>query len=287
MFGLVLGSFYNVLGYRLPKKESIVFPSSHCPNCNHQLKFWDLIPVLSYIFLKGKCHYCKKKISIIDPIIELATAILFVISYYIFGFSMNFFIALIFSSICIITISSDVRYMIIEDSVLIVGEILILILTLIKLKCIINIMKINVRVNFIYHFLDMTFLHNSAITRQNTISSLQHIQTIWKSIIFILRRSNDIYRLIMSYSLSRAFSVDSPKALGKGINRSTLRNHHIETDVKTHLHHLGRDNDTWDIFQFIEIFTQISFQSCPVHSLESAVDKHLFHIRVQVFYRLI
>lgn len=60
MLGLVLGSFYNVLGYRLPKKESIVFPSSHCPNCNHQLKFWDLIPVLSYIFLQGKCHYCKK-----------------------------------------------------------------------------------------------------------------------------------------------------------------------------------------------------------------------------------
>lgn len=132
MFGLVLGSFYNVLGYRLPKKESIVFPSSHCPNCNHQLKFWDLIPVLSYIFLQGKCHYCKKKISIIYPIIELATAILFITSYYIFGFSMDFFIALIFSSICIITISSDIRYMIIEDSVLIVGEILILILTLIK-----------------------------------------------------------------------------------------------------------------------------------------------------------
>ena len=86
MLGLVLGSFYNVLGYRLPKKESIVFPSSHCPNCNHQLKFWDLIPVLSYIFLQGKCHYCKKKISIIYPIIELATAILFVTSYYIFGF---------------------------------------------------------------------------------------------------------------------------------------------------------------------------------------------------------
>ena len=71
-------------------------------------------------------------------------------------------------------------------------------------------MKINVRVNLIYHFLNMTFLHNSAITRQNTESSLQHIQTIWKSIIFILRRSNDIYRLIMSYSLPQYFGKNLP-----------------------------------------------------------------------------
>ena len=128
VIGLVLGSFYNVLGYRLPKKESIVFPSSHCPNCNHKLKLFDLIPVLSYLFLKGKCRYCKKKISMLYPIIELLTALLFTISYYLYGFSYEFAIALIVSSAAVITIASDIRYMIIEDSILIISGILIIIL---------------------------------------------------------------------------------------------------------------------------------------------------------------
>lgn len=131
VFGTVIGSFYNVLGYRLPKKESIVFPSSHCPNCNHQLNFFDLFPIFSYIFLKGKCRYCKQKISIIYPLIELLTGILFVISYHIFGFSIEFAIALIFSSVAVITIVSDTRYMIINDEILIIGSIAILILTFI------------------------------------------------------------------------------------------------------------------------------------------------------------
>lgn len=131
LFGLVLGSFYNVLGYRLPKKESIIFPASHCPNCHHHLGFKDLFPIISYIFLKGKCRYCKKKISIIYPLIEFLTGTLFVLSYLVFGLSIKFIIALVFSSIVIITIVSDVRYMIIEDSILIIGEILIIILLII------------------------------------------------------------------------------------------------------------------------------------------------------------
>ena len=60
IFGLVFGSFFNVVGYRIPNNMSIIFPESHCPNCNHKLKFYELIPVLSYVFLKGKCKKCKK-----------------------------------------------------------------------------------------------------------------------------------------------------------------------------------------------------------------------------------
>lgn len=130
IFGMVIGSFFNVLGYRLPKKESIVFPSSHCPNCQHKLSFFDLFPVLSYLFLKGKCRYCNVKISPIYPLIELLTAILFIISYLVFGFSIEFVIAIVFSSVTIITIVTDIRYMIIEDSVLIVGGIIIAILSI-------------------------------------------------------------------------------------------------------------------------------------------------------------
>ena len=90
ILGLVFGSFYNVVGYRLPNNMSIAFPASHCPNCNHKLKFYELIPVLSYIFLKGKCSSCKKRISIFYPFFELLTAILFTISYLIFGFNLKF-----------------------------------------------------------------------------------------------------------------------------------------------------------------------------------------------------
>ena len=131
VFGLVLGSFYNVIGYRVPKRESIVFPASHCPNCKHKLQILDLIPVFSYLFLKGKCRYCHKKISIIYPIIEILTALLFVLSYLLYGPTIKFLIAIIFSSVTIITIVSDIRYMIIDDVVLIVGGVLILLLNFI------------------------------------------------------------------------------------------------------------------------------------------------------------
>lgn len=69
IIGLVFGSFYNVVGYRLPNKMSIVF-QSHCPNCNHKLNFYELIPVLSYIFLGGKCKKCKCKISFFYPFLN-------------------------------------------------------------------------------------------------------------------------------------------------------------------------------------------------------------------------
>ncbi len=129
VIGTVLGSFYNVLGYRLPKGKSIVFPSSHCPNCKHKLKFLDLFPILSYVFLKGKCRYCKKKISIIYPVMELITGILFAVSYYCFGPTIEFLISIVFVSVCIICTISDIRYMIIMDEVLIGGGLLIILLT--------------------------------------------------------------------------------------------------------------------------------------------------------------
>ena len=63
ILGITLGSFYNVVAYRLPRGESIVFPSSHCPNCNHKLTPLELIPIFSFLFQKGKCKNCKVKIS--------------------------------------------------------------------------------------------------------------------------------------------------------------------------------------------------------------------------------
>jgi len=91
ILGLVFGSFFNVCIYRMPRGESIVFPPSHCTHCNNRLKFYDMIPVLSYIFLRGRCRYCKEKISIKYPIIELLTGFSFLLIYLRYGISLNFF----------------------------------------------------------------------------------------------------------------------------------------------------------------------------------------------------
>ena len=123
-----MGSFYNVVGYRLPKGESIVFPGSHCPKCNHKLTPIELIPVFSYLIQRGKCKHCKKKIASFYPIIELSTGILFAVSFYSFKFKPNLFISLILVSLLMIIIVSDLNYFIIPDSILIISSILILLI---------------------------------------------------------------------------------------------------------------------------------------------------------------
>ena len=133
IFGLILGSFYTVVGERLPEGKSIVNPPSHCPNCNHRLGILELIPVFSFLFLGGKCKNCRSKIPVLSTIIEVLTAILFLIAYIRFGISIKLFIALIFISMLAIVIVSDIRYMVICDEVLIIGNILIFILLIINI----------------------------------------------------------------------------------------------------------------------------------------------------------
>jgi leader peptidase (prepilin peptidase)/N-methyltransferase len=88
VLGLVIGSFLNVCIYRIPKEESIAFPPSHCGKCSHELMAIDLIPVISYIFLRGKCRFCKEKISARYPIIETLNALLYLIVYLKFGLTL-------------------------------------------------------------------------------------------------------------------------------------------------------------------------------------------------------
>ncbi|HEY8345215.1 MAG TPA: prepilin peptidase [Bacillota bacterium] len=76
IFALIIGSFLNVLIYRIPRGESIVFPPSHCPQCGHRLGVGDLIPVLSYIFLRGRCRYCHHRINPRYAVVEVLTALL-------------------------------------------------------------------------------------------------------------------------------------------------------------------------------------------------------------------
>ena len=127
IIGTIFGSFYNVVGYRVPKEESIVYPSSHCPKCNHKLNFFELIPIISYIIQKGKCKKCKEKIGIFYPIFELITGILFTLTLKIYGLTPNLLIILTFISMLIIITISDIKYMIIPDSILLFFAVLIII----------------------------------------------------------------------------------------------------------------------------------------------------------------
>lgn len=118
ILGTILGSFYNVVGFRLPKDESILKPAhSYCDNCKHQLGFTSLIPIFSYLFQGGKCKYCKAKISLFYPFIELLTGALFAVSYYSFGFTPDLFISLSLVSLFSIVIVSDLNYLMIPDEV--------------------------------------------------------------------------------------------------------------------------------------------------------------------------
>jgi leader peptidase (prepilin peptidase) / N-methyltransferase len=89
ILGLLIGSFLNVCIYRIPRNESISYPPSHCGSCGKNIKGYDLIPVISYTLLKGKCRYCKEKISIRYPAIEVLTAILFSAVYIKYGLSFE------------------------------------------------------------------------------------------------------------------------------------------------------------------------------------------------------
>ena len=131
LLGSALGSFYNVLGLRIVKHESIIRPRSHCEKCGHELKWYELIPILSFIFLKGRCKNCKTKLSWLYLFSEVFCGLLFLISYYSFGFSYNLLIALIISSLLIIVTVSDLTYMIIPNRFIIISSLLILIIKLI------------------------------------------------------------------------------------------------------------------------------------------------------------
>lgn len=118
LFGLVFGSFFNVVGLRVPKKESIVTPPSHCTSCNRQLTALDLIPVLSYLFLRGKCRRCGAKISPIYMVTELVTGLLFAFAVWKLGITFEMAVAILFISLLAIIVVSDIAYMLIPDKVL-------------------------------------------------------------------------------------------------------------------------------------------------------------------------
>jgi leader peptidase (prepilin peptidase) / N-methyltransferase len=119
IYGVFLGSFYNVVGLRVPLKQSIIKPRSACPTCGHQLKPYELIPVISYFLQGGKCRGCKSRISPIYPTFELLTGVLFMTAPLVIGWSGELVVALSLISMFMIIIVSDINYMLIPDKILI------------------------------------------------------------------------------------------------------------------------------------------------------------------------
>lgn len=118
--GLVFGSFFNVVGLRVPAKQSVIRPRSACPRCRRPLTAGELIPVLSYIVQRGKCRTCGAKISPIYPAVELVTGLLFATAPFFVGWSGDLLIALTLISLFMIIVVSDLAYMIIPDKILLI-----------------------------------------------------------------------------------------------------------------------------------------------------------------------
>jgi len=119
--GTLIGSFLNVCIYRIPENKSIVSPPSSCSVCGHRLGFLDLIPVLTYVFNKGKCRHCGAKYSVQYPLIELLNGIFYLLVFYKYGLEWISVMHCITISLLIVIFMIDLRYKIIPDSLVIFG----------------------------------------------------------------------------------------------------------------------------------------------------------------------
>jgi leader peptidase (prepilin peptidase) / N-methyltransferase len=115
VFGAAIGSFLNVCIFRLPEHHSIVKPLSQCPHCQHPIRFYDNIPLISYLILKGRCRDCGEKIALRYPLVEFITAILAVLLFGKFYLTLNFLVFFIFTAVLLVITFIDLDYQIIPD----------------------------------------------------------------------------------------------------------------------------------------------------------------------------
>jgi leader peptidase (prepilin peptidase)/N-methyltransferase len=128
VFGLLIGSFLNVVIYRLPREESVVFPPSHCPGCDAKILPWDNIPLLSYLILRGACRSCGNKISLRYPAVELFTGVVFALIALRFGFAPATLLFAAFAAALIVAGMVDIDHQIIPDEISLGGLVLGLVL---------------------------------------------------------------------------------------------------------------------------------------------------------------
>lgn len=121
IFGSFVGSFLNVCIHRMPLQESVVSPRSHCPSCKKTIRWYDNIPLISYIILKGKCRHCSAKISFRYFIVEFLTGLVFALFYGHFGLTYSFFVYIIFACCMIVATFIDIPHRIIPDEISVGG----------------------------------------------------------------------------------------------------------------------------------------------------------------------
>ncbi|OFW57184.1 MAG: hypothetical protein A2133_08765 [Actinobacteria bacterium RBG_16_64_13] len=124
LLGLVIGSFVNVVIYRLPRRESLVRPGSHCPNCDAPVRWFDNIPVASWLILRGKCRACRDRISVRYLLVESITAAAFVLAMWRFGFAWQLLVAWAFITAMVAIAFIDYDHMLIPNKIVLPGALL-------------------------------------------------------------------------------------------------------------------------------------------------------------------
>lgn len=121
VFGLLVGSFLNVCICRMPKEESIISPPSHCPQCSYRIRWYDNIPLISYLLLRGKCRGCGTHISLQYPLVEFLNGILALFLFLKFGPTPDFAALFLFSSALVVITFIDIEHQIIPDEISLPG----------------------------------------------------------------------------------------------------------------------------------------------------------------------
>ena len=130
-FGLCIGSFLNVVIHRLPRGTSVVTPPSRCPGCNYQLRWSDNVPVLSWVFLRGRCRNCRAPISIRYPIVEILTMLMFLLHLWLFGWSALMVVRVAFATAMIALFAIDLEHHLLPNAITLPGIVVGLIVSLV------------------------------------------------------------------------------------------------------------------------------------------------------------
>ena len=121
LLGLIVGSFLNVCIYRLPRRESVNWPGSHCTACNRPLSWYENVPIISWLVLRGRCRTCGERISVVYPLVELITAVLFVAGYAIYGWSPLLAVRLAFACAMVVLFAIDLRHHLLPNVITVPG----------------------------------------------------------------------------------------------------------------------------------------------------------------------
>ena len=121
LLGLIVGSFLNVCIYRLPRRESVNWPGSHCTACNRPLSWYENVPIVSWLVLRGRCRTCGERISVVYPLVELITGVLFVAGYAIYGWTPMLAVRLAFACAMVVLFAIDLRHHLLPNVITVPG----------------------------------------------------------------------------------------------------------------------------------------------------------------------